>query len=161
MPKIRQKLAELETLEGGGAGGMGGGGGGGRRLTMDERVAENTKNAGDMKKNMAGLAGYMAGPVVGGVGAIVGGKVLGDIKAAQREKAEREAAAEMQRETRGVEKTSTDRAREAAAEMKLQERTNKAYEDASKNMKKGGKVSSASSRADGICVKGKTRGKMV
>jgi len=27
--------------------------------------------------------------------------------------------------------------------------------------KKGGKVSSASSRADGICVKGKTRGKMV
>ena len=28
-------------------------------------------------------------------------------------------------------------------------------------MKKGGKVSSASSRADGWCVKGKTRGKMV
>ena len=27
--------------------------------------------------------------------------------------------------------------------------------------KKGGKVSSASSRADGCCVKGKTRGKMV
>ena len=28
-------------------------------------------------------------------------------------------------------------------------------------MKKGGKVSSASSRADGCCAKGKTRGKMV
>lgn len=28
-------------------------------------------------------------------------------------------------------------------------------------MKKGGKVSSASSRADGIAVKGKTRGRMV
>ena len=28
-------------------------------------------------------------------------------------------------------------------------------------MKKGGKVSSASSRADGCCVKGKTRGKMM
>ena len=28
-------------------------------------------------------------------------------------------------------------------------------------MKKGGKVSSASSRADGCCIKGKTRGKMV
>ena len=28
-------------------------------------------------------------------------------------------------------------------------------------MKKGGKVSSASSRADGCCTKGKTRGKMV
>ena len=31
----------------------------------------------------------------------------------------------------------------------------------SKNMKKGGKVSSASKRADGIAVKGKTRGRMV
>jgi len=28
-------------------------------------------------------------------------------------------------------------------------------------MKKGGKVKSASSRADGCCVRGKTRGKMV
>ena len=28
-------------------------------------------------------------------------------------------------------------------------------------MKKGGKVSSASKRADGCCIKGKTRGKMV
>ena len=155
MPKIRQKLAELEPLEGGGAGGMGGGGGGGRRLTMDERVAENAKNAGDMKKNMAGLAGYMAGPVVGGVGAIGGSKLIQNA----REKREAEAAAEMQRETRRVEKTSTDRAREAAAEMKLQERTNKAYEDASKNMKKGGAVS-ASKRADGIAQRGKTRGKM-
>jgi hypothetical protein len=30
-----------------------------------------------------------------------------------------------------------------------------------KGMKKGGKVSSASKRADGCCVKGKTKGKMV
>ena len=29
------------------------------------------------------------------------------------------------------------------------------------NMKKGGKVSSASKRADGIAIKGKTRGRMV
>ena len=33
--------------------------------------------------------------------------------------------------------------------------------DAKYGMKKGGKVSSASKRADGCCVKGKTRGKMV
>jgi hypothetical protein len=32
---------------------------------------------------------------------------------------------------------------------------------AGEGMKKGGKVSSASSRADGIAVKGKTRGRMV
>jgi len=49
-------------------------------------------------------------------------------------------------------------AREEAAEMKLQERTDKAYENASKGMKNGG---SASSRADGIATKGHTRGKMV
>ena len=32
---------------------------------------------------------------------------------------------------------------------------------APQNMKKGGKVSSASSRADGCCVKGKTKGRMI
>jgi hypothetical protein len=111
MPKgIREPYQELEGGKGfGGMGGGGGGGGGGRRLTMDERVAENAKNAGDMKKNLAGLAGYMAGPVVGGAGAVVGGKVLGDIKAAQREnerkeKADREAEAELKRESRGMKK---------------------------------------------------------
>jgi len=30
-----------------------------------------------------------------------------------------------------------------------------------REMAKGGKVSSASSRADGICIKGKTRGKLL
>ena len=33
--------------------------------------------------------------------------------------------------------------------------------DITKNMKAGGKVSSASKRADGCCVKGKTKGRMV
>ncbi len=61
MPKgIREPLQELEGGKGFGGMGGAGGGGGGRRLTMDERIAENAKNAGDMKKNMAGLAGYMA-----------------------------------------------------------------------------------------------------
>jgi hypothetical protein len=39
--------------------------------------------------------------------------------------------------------------------------TGKMNRDISKNMKKGGKVSSASKRADGCCVKGKTKGRMV
>ena len=51
-------------------------------------------------------------------------------------------------------------ARKDAAEIKMQERTNKAYEDASKGMKKGGLIGSASARADGIAQRGKTRGKM-
>jgi hypothetical protein len=39
--------------------------------------------------------------------------------------------------------------------------TGKMNRDISKNMKAGGKVSSASKRADGCCVKGKTRGRIV
>jgi hypothetical protein len=37
----------------------------------------------------------------------------------------------------------------------------KSNRDITKNYKSGGKVSSASSRADGCCVKGKTKGRMV
>jgi hypothetical protein len=39
--------------------------------------------------------------------------------------------------------------------------TGKMNRDISKNYKKGGKVSSASKRADGCCTKGKTKGRMV
>lgn len=50
--------------------------------------------------------------------------------------------------------------KEEADEIRKQER-----ESADRNkptgMKKGGKVSSASKRADGICQRGKTRGKLV
>jgi hypothetical protein len=76
-----------------------------------------------------------------------------------RQQEESEAADEIKREKRGVEKTSTDRARDDAREMKMLEQADKASRAASKDMgmKKGG---TASSRADGCCVKGKTRGKM-
>lgn len=37
----------------------------------------------------------------------------------------------------------------------------KSNRDITKNYKSGGKVSSASKRADGCCIKGKTKGKMV
>jgi hypothetical protein len=73
---------------------------------------------------------------------------------------EREAAAELKRESRGVRKNSTDLARDEAQEIKMQEQNEKASSAASKDMgfAKGG---TASSRADGCCVKGKTRGKMM
>jgi hypothetical protein len=112
MPKgIREPYQELEGGKGFGGMGGGGGGGGSRRLTFDERMAENAKNAGDMKKNMAGLATAMAGPVLGTVGSIVGGKVLADKRENERkEKAEREAAAELKRESRGMKKGGVTRA---------------------------------------------------
>jgi hypothetical protein len=100
---------------------------------------------------------------VGGPAALVGLGGAGGaemIKSARekREAADRESAAEMKRESRGVEKTYNDRAREAQEESTKQNKVDKAYEDARKNMAKGGM---ASSRADGCCTKGKTRGKMV
>ena len=53
-------------------------------------------------------------------------------------------------------------ARQEQADRKMQEATDKAYE-ASRTTPyaKGGKVGSASKRADGIATKGKTRGTMV
>ena len=84
------------------------------------------------------------------------GTVYKDMKNAQEES---EAADEIKREKRGVEKTPTDRARDDAREMKMQQQNEKASNEASKDMgfAKGG---TASSRADGCCTKGKTRGKM-
>jgi hypothetical protein len=48
-----------------------------------------------------------------------------------------------------------DEARKAARETAAEERRE------ARGMKKGGKVSSASKRADGIAQRGKTKGKMV
>jgi hypothetical protein len=48
---------------------------------------------------------------------------------------------------------------EVAAGKKTQQQA--AMESKSTGMKKGGKVSSASKRADGCCVKGKTKGRML
>ena len=73
---------------------------------------------------------------------------------------DREAAAEIKRESRGVEKNATDRARDDAREMKMQQQNEKASKEASRDMgfSKGG---SASARADGIAQRGKTRGKII
>ena len=75
----------------------------------------------------------------------------------RREKEQREAASEMKRESRGVKKPanfdaleeSKQDAKDAAARRKISDM----------GYAKGGMT--ASSRADGIAVKGKTRGKMV
>jgi len=75
----------------------------------------------------------------------------------RREKEQREAAAEMKRESRGVKKPanfdaleeSKQDAKDAAARRKISDM----------GYAKGGMT--ASKRADGCCVKGKTRGKMV
>ena len=55
-----------------------------------------------------------------------------------------------------------EQAKQEAADQANQENVNKAYENSRTSAyKKGGKVSSASKRADGIASRGKTRGRIV
>jgi len=65
-------------------------------------------------------------------------------------------------ETNAMRSTVTPGIDDDPSMMEIREKV-RAMQDAKKPIKKaqGGKVSSASSRADGICIKGKTRGKMV
>ena len=139
MGKYVRGLDYME-LEGGG---RGAGGGGYRSPSALETIGK-----------VGGPAALVA---LGGAG---GSEMIKNARE-KREADARESAAEIKRETRGVQKTFNDRAREAQAESTMQNKIDKAAEDASKNMAKGGKVSSASSRADGCCTKGKTRGRMM
>jgi len=59
-----------------------------------------------------------------------------------------------------IEKTPAEKTPKKTEEFDLY-KTVKQAADKNEGMKKGGKVSSASKRADGCCVKGKTKGRMV
>ena len=70
-------------------------------------------------------------------------------------KAAREASAEMKRESRGIPKPYNFDAIQDAIDANARKKIS------DMGYKKGGSVGSASKRADGCCIKGKTRGKMV
>jgi hypothetical protein len=74
-------------------------------------------------------------------------------------KAAREASAEMKRESRGIPKPYNFDAIQEAKQDAADANARKKISDM--GYKKGGSVGSASKRADGCCIKGKTRGKMV
>ena len=74
-------------------------------------------------------------------------------------KAAREASAEMKRESRGIPKPYNFDAIQEAKQDAIDANSRKKISDM--GYKKGGSVGSASKRADGCCIKGKTRGKMV
>ena len=70
--------------------------------------------------------------------------------------------ADLQQVKRSQEKEREDRNAEKIEEMKRKEELSGGdTKQPPKAMKKGGSVSSASKRADGCAIKGKTRGKMV
>jgi len=106
-------------------------------------------------KDMMGRAGLG----VGASAALYGAGKLSEANDKAAEQAMREADAEMRRETRGVKKPANfDAMQEAIQDAK----------DAADRKKisgmgysKGGKVGSASKRADGIATKGKTKGTMI
>ncbi len=98
----------------------------------------------------AGGAGLMAGPVK--LASLTGQKEL-----ERRDAKKREADAEMKRESRGVQKPANFDAIEEAKQDVKDAAARKKISD----MGYAGGGMTASSRADGCCTKGKTRGKMV
>jgi len=130
---------DLNPLEGGGSGG-----GRGRGIG---KVAEGAAVVGSG-------AGLMAGPIIN---AMQSGEKI--------QKKEREAAAEMKRESRDKEKSMTPGQKQSMQEEKDEEDYQKrktaptTKTEMGKAFAKGGMT--ASSRADGCCTKGKTKGRLV
>jgi hypothetical protein len=117
---------------------------------------DQSKGGGGMGRKLAeiaaigaGGAGLMAAPIK--LASMTGQKML-DAK-------KREADAEMKRESRGIEKPANFDAIEEAKQDAKDAAARKKISDM--GYKKGGKVSSASKRADGIATKGKTRGTII
>ena len=128
--------------------------GGGGGYNIPQYTGKKTDNT---MSNIAMGMGIPAGAVL--VSSRIG---EGDRNAAQREKAadaKRTSDAEMKRESRGIAKPANfDAMQESIQDAKDAKDRAKIK---SMGYAKGGKVSSASKRADGCVTKGKTRGKMV
>jgi hypothetical protein len=101
------------------------------------------------------LAAGMAGSAAYGIKRLA----ESDEKKKNADKNKREADAEMKRESRGIPKPANFDAMQESIQDAKDAADRKKISDM--GYKKGGSVSSASKRADGCCVKGKTRGKMV
>ena len=101
---------------------------------------------------MLGMKGALAGTAVGT-------NYLMDRNAEKEAQDKREADAEMRRETRGVKKPANFDAMQESIQDAKDAKDRKKISDM--GYAKGGKVSSASSRADGCATKGKTKGTMI
>jgi len=119
---------------------------------MKRSVNEYDKTPGGGLGTMLGMKGALAGTAVGT-------NYLMDRKTDKDAQDKRESAAEMKRESRGIQKPANFDAKQES----IQDAKDAKDRAKIKSMgyAKGGKVSSASKRADGCVTKGKTRGKMV
>jgi len=106
------------------------------------------------------------GVIGGGIGAAHLIKKKDERDAEEKDRNQRDADAEMKRESRGVKMPANfgilEEAKQEAKDAADRKKQDKAYNESltTENKAKGGMVS-ASRRADGCCTKGKTRGKMV
>jgi hypothetical protein len=111
---------------------------------------------GKLAATTAAGAGLMAGPVK--LASLTGQKEL-----EKRDAKKREANAEIKRESRGVEKPANfdaiEESKRDAQDAKDRKKQDKAYNESltTENKAKGGVISSASKRADGCAIRGKTR----
>jgi hypothetical protein len=101
---------------------------------------------------MMGMKGALAGTAVGT-------NYLMDRKTDKDAQDKREADAEMKRESRGIQKPANFDAMQESIQEAKDARDRKKISDM--GYANGGKVSSASKRADGCATKGKTKGTMV
>jgi hypothetical protein len=106
---------------------------------------------------MLPLLAMKTGIIGGGIGAAHLIKKKNERDAEQKDKNQREADAEMQRESRGIKKPANFGILEEAKQENKDAQDRKKISD----MGYAGGGMTASSRADGCCTKGKTRGKMV
>jgi len=117
---------------------------------------DQSKGGGGSSKLFKAMEAY------GGPAALAGSGAAGyaDYKLSkQREQDKNEADAEMKRESRGIPKPANFDAIQEAKRDAQDAKDRKKISDM--GYKKGGKVSSASKRGDGIATKGKTRGTMI
>jgi len=115
---------------------------------------------------MLPLLAMKTGIIGGGIGAAHLIKKKNERDAEEKDRNQRDADAEMKRESRGVKMPANfgilEEAKQDAKDAADRKKQDKAYNESltTENKAKGGMVS-ASSRADGCATKGKTRGKMV
>lgn len=124
---------------------------------MKRSVNEYDENRGGGIGGKLAQAAVPLGGLAGAAGMVGATKMVLD--KAKQGKVDREAAAEMKRESRGVQKPSNFDAMEEAKQ-EVQDAKARAKIKAM-GYAGGGKVSSASKRADGCATKGKTKGSMI
>jgi hypothetical protein len=122
---------------------------------MKRSVNEYDENRGGGIGGKLAEAAVPLGGLAGAAGMVGATKMVLDKP--KQDKVDREAAAEMKRESRGVKKPVNFDAIQEAKQDAKDAKDRKKISDM--GYAKGGMT--ASKRADGCCVKGKTRGKMV